>query len=102
MTGRENDNEQITRLWKAYREGTNDRIPVTIAFDEQFLLPYWGCSFRQYYQDVKTQIDIQLKSQKWIRENILTDQCLCMLQEVEMGIADGCWIVGPPRWMDEN
>ena len=54
----EKHNAETDKLWKDYRKGENSRVPVTIAFDEQFLLPFWGYSFRHYYQDVKTQIDI--------------------------------------------
>jgi len=86
-------NEEVAKLRDDYNKGCNAGVPITIAFDEQFLLPFWDCTFRQYYEDVKTQIDIQLKSQKWIRENILQDS--------EMGLPD-TWYVTPPSWMAEN
>lgn len=86
-------NECVSALWEDYERGNNRRVPITIAFDEQFLLPFWGCTFRQYYQDVRTQVDIQLKSQQWIRENVL--------QDAEMGLPNA-WTVVPPSWMAEN
>ena len=86
-------NEAVARLWRDYAQGSNRRVPVTLAFDEQFLLPLFGCTFRHYYQDVVAQIQVQLDSQDWIRTNVRHD--------AEMGPHD-VWRVAPARWMTEN
>jgi len=86
-------NEQVRRLWQDYHQVTNHRVPVTLAFDEQFLLHHWSVSFGRYYGDVPTQLDIQLRSQEWVRTTVL--------QDAEMGLPD-TWTVCPPSWMDEN
>jgi hypothetical protein len=86
-------NQAVARLWNDYHNGRNEWVPITLAFDEQFLLPLWGCTFRRYYEDVETQIDVQLKSQEWIRTRVL--------QDAEMGLPDA-WSVTPAGWMSEN
>ena len=86
-------NQQVRRLWQEYHDGTNGRVPVTLAFDEQFLLHHWGCTFERYYRDVPTQLDLQLRSQEWVRTSVL--------QDAEMGLP-AAWTVCPPSWMDEN
>jgi len=39
-------NEENAKLWEDYRNRTNARVPVTIAFDEQFHLHRLGRTFR--------------------------------------------------------
>ena len=86
-------NEAVARLWRDYAHGSNQRVPVTLAFDEQFLLPLFGCTFRHYYQNVAAQIRVQLDSQHWIRTKVRHD--------AEMGLPD-VWRVSPAGWMTEN
>ena len=86
-------NEENAKLWEDYGNRANARVPVTIAFDEQFHLHRLGRTFRQYYGDVRTQVEIQLDGQKWVRENVL--------QDAEMGIPQE-WNISPPCWMGEN
>ncbi|MBU4291773.1 MAG: hypothetical protein KKG09_03705 [Verrucomicrobia bacterium] len=86
-------NKQVARLWNDYRLGRNERVPVVLAFDEQFILPRWDCSFARYYSDVQSQIEIQLQSQDWIIRNIVHDK----LMEPPV-----TWQVCPPNWMAEN
>ena len=85
--------DEIRKLWEDYHKDCHKRVPIIFDFDEQFLLPLFNCSFKNYYTDVKTQVDIQLKSQKWIKENIIQDR------EKEF---PEVWEVTPPSWMDEN
>jgi len=86
-------NAEVAELWNRYAKGTHARVPVLLTFDEQFLLPRWNCSFRQFYQDVPTQIDIRLETQEWIRTAVRQDQ--------PMGLPDA-WYVTPTNWMAEN
>lgn len=86
-------NEEVKELWDDYHHGCNHRVPILISADEQFRLPLYGCTFKQYYQDVKIHIDAQLKTEKWIRENVLHD--------AEMGLPE-YWTVSPSTWMAEN
>ena len=86
-------NEENAKLWEGYGNRANARVPVTIAFDEQFHLHRLGRTFRQYYGDVRTQVDVQLDGQKWVRENVM--------QDAEIGIPRE-WTISPPCWMGEN
>lgn len=86
-------NKEVRSLLADYANGCHQRVPVGIAFDEQFLLPLWDCTYKRYYLEATTQVDIQLKSMKWIRENIL--------QDAEMGLPD-VWHINPVFWMAEN
>lgn len=42
-------NAEVAALWERYSQGTNDRVPITFAIDEQYRLPLHGCGFREYY-----------------------------------------------------
>lgn len=86
----------------ADNRGRHQRVPIGVAADEQFFLPMWGRTFRQYYEDVATQIHVQLKSQLWMLNNICADERLCFLQKVPEDPNKEGWAVSPPRWMDEN
>lgn len=88
-------------LWNAFREGRHWRVPVTTVLDEQFFLPMWECSFRQFNEDVPTQVRVQLLSQQWAQENVQTDELVVFRQNVPTTSAVA-WTVAPPRWMDEN
>jgi len=86
-------NARVRALLSAYEAGTHERVPLALAFDEQFLLPRFGCSFAEYYGDASRQIEVQLRSQNWVRHRVL--------QDAEMGLPE-TWTVCPPSWMDEN
>jgi len=86
-------NAEVARLWEAYGQGTNERVPVTVAFDEQFLLPLQGRSFRGYYTNSEVQLDVQLRNQEWIRTHVVHD--------APLGLPDEWW-VAPAGWMHEN
>ncbi len=93
VTDLEAHNARTRALLAAYGEGAHERVPIALAFDEQYLLPRFGCSFAEYYTDVSKQIDVQLRSQNWIRHRVL--------QDAEMGPPEA-WYLLPPSWMDEN
>ena len=70
----EEHNRMVEKLWKDLSEGRNERIPVWFSFDEQFKLSFYECTFSEYYQDPKLQMDVQLETERWIREKVLHDQ----------------------------
>jgi hypothetical protein len=89
----ERHNADVAALRQAYARDEHARVPVTVAFDEQYLLARAGVTFANYYGDVKTQLRVQLDSQTWVAENVLHD--------APMGLPES-FVVVPPAWMDEN
>jgi uroporphyrinogen-III decarboxylase len=87
-------NAMVTALWEAYGQGTNERVPVTFAIDEQYRLPRYGCGYREYYQSAELQLEVQLETDKLFRETVLHDR--------EMGPPSGAWAVAPQYWMAER
>ncbi len=62
------------RVEKARRFGEPDRVPVWPAINYRYLLPAIGVPFRDYYNDPETMLRSQLLAQKWLMENVKTDQ----------------------------
>ncbi|MBS1253831.1 MAG: Uroporphyrinogen decarboxylase [Anaerolineales bacterium] len=62
------------RIEKAQRFEEPDRVPVLPAINYRFLLPQIDVSFRDYYNDPETMLRSQILAQKWLMENIKTDQ----------------------------
>ncbi len=86
-------NARVAELWAAYGEETNERVPVTFAIDEQYRLPLYGCSYRDYYHSAELQLEVQLKTEKVFRETVVHDR--------EMGRPER-WTVVPGFWMAER
>ena len=87
-------NASVTALWETYAQGTNERVPVTFAIDEQYRLPLYGCGYREYYQSAELQLNAQLETEKVFRETVVHDR--------EMGLPSGSWMVTPQFWMAER
>jgi uroporphyrinogen decarboxylase len=62
------------RVLKAKQFKTPDRVPVIPALAHRFLVPQVGVRFRDYYNDPETMLRTQILAQKWLMENIRTDQ----------------------------
>lgn len=90
----EEHNAAVKQLWDDYGRNRHARVPIRFAFDEQFRLPLYGCTFRQYYTDPLLQVRVQLETEKQIRERLVQDSW--------MGVPEGAWTVAPVQWMDEK
>lgn len=86
-------NATVAALWEAYAAGTNERVPLTFAIDEQYRLPRYGCGYRRYYQSAALQLNAQLQTEKIFRQTIVHDR--------EMGLPE-VWTVTPQFWMAER
>ena len=62
------------RVSKAKQFKTPDRVPVIPALAHRFLVPQVGVRFREYYNDPETMLRTQILAQKWLMENVRTDQ----------------------------
>ncbi len=62
------------RVSKAKQFKTPDRVPVIPALSHRFLIPQVGIRFKEYYNDPETMLRTQILAQKWLMENIRTDQ----------------------------
>lgn len=62
------------RVSKAKQFKTPDRVPVIPALAHRFLVPQVGGQFREYYNDPETMLRTQILAEKWLMENIRTDQ----------------------------
>ena len=87
-------NAMVASLWEAYAARTNDRVPFTFMIDEQYRLPRYGCSYRDYYHSGALQLEAQLATEKLWRETVAHDR--------EMGPPSAAWTVSPQYWMAER
>ena len=62
------------RVAQAKRFEVPDRVPVWPAINYRYLLPAIGVPYRDYFQDPETMLRSQILGQKWLMENIRTDQ----------------------------
>jgi len=62
------------RVVKTKRFATADRVPVWPAINYRFLLPKIGVHFDDYFNDPEVMLRSQILGQKWLMENIKTDQ----------------------------
>ena len=62
------------RVVKTKRFATADRVPVWPAINYRFLLPKIGVRFDDYFNDPEVMLRSQILGQKWLMENIKTDQ----------------------------
>jgi len=62
------------RVAKARRFEEPDRVPVIPALAHRFLVPQVGVRFRDYFGDPETMLRTQIRAQKWLMENVRTDQ----------------------------
>src|SRR5512141_1977648 len=84
----------VAELWQHHEEGTNDRVPIHFAIDEQWRLPRYGCNFRDYYHDPELQLNVQLQTEKLFRETFVHDR--------EIGTPSKAWTVAPVSWTAER
>jgi len=81
-------NEEVERVWQAYRDGRPYRVPVTVGGSVTNLLcnpaiNETGYTFRDFFENPQAQIEVQLAYRKWCRFNLIADQ--------PMGPPEGGW-----------
>jgi hypothetical protein len=71
-------NEEARAVWAAYRAGWPTRVPVTLWTDARFFLqdpsfnPDQAITFRNYCQDARIMMDIQLRAADWRASHVVT------------------------------
>jgi uroporphyrinogen-III decarboxylase len=83
----------VAQLNADYAAGRNQRVPITMTWDEALWLHLAGRSFREFYTDPRTQLEVTLAGMAWCAENIVHD--------AHLGPPEGAWTVVPRWWMDE-
>jgi uroporphyrinogen decarboxylase len=78
------------RLKKVRNLEAVDRIPVTPAINFRYLIPKVNVSFHDYYSNPESMLYSQILGQKWLMENIATDQCT----------VTGHWVGGWPDFQN--
>jgi uroporphyrinogen-III decarboxylase len=83
-------NEQVKTVWQAYRAGKPIRVPMILGLSSRFYmldatLNKDCISYKRYFEDPQTMLDIQCRFQDFIRHNIIHD--------IEMGIPQDGWTV---------
>lgn len=86
-------NEEVAALWEAYARAENKRVPIVFAADESLWLKLAEESFRRFYTDPRTQLEVSLRGAAWFAANVVGDQ--------NRGSPE-VWSVGPRFWMDES
>jgi len=84
----ESHNEEVKRVWEAYRAGRPTRVPVILGVNPRLMLlnpalNAEGTTFQQYSENADTMARAQLASQHYIRHNLM--------QDAEMGLPKEGW-----------
>ncbi|MCX7799038.1 MAG: hypothetical protein N2109_01700 [Fimbriimonadales bacterium] len=83
--GFEEHNEEVRRVWEAYRRGSPFRVPVVLGINVRFTMfdrpanPR-GTTFRQYFEEPLTMLQRQLEHLEFVRFHVPADH--------EMGLPD--------------
>jgi hypothetical protein len=72
-------NAEVAQLWESYEQGHPTRVPVLFNFSKRFyLLTPWlnaeGYTFQDYFERPEVQWEVQLATQRWIRQQVAQDQ----------------------------
>jgi len=71
-------NEEVTRVWQAYRERCPERVPMIVGLSVRYTIfnndanPQ-GYSFRDFFEDPRVMYEHQLRHQWWVRHHLLQD-----------------------------
>ena len=79
----EKHNEEVKRVWEAYRARRPERVPVVYGINVRFILLNeelnpGGLTFRKYSDDPRVMLEKQLEFHRWVRFNVP--------QDMEMGL----------------
>ena len=93
------------RVRRTKKFESTDRVAVIPAINYRFLLPALGVRFEDYYGDPEVMLRSQILGQKWLLENVRTDQHAITgawvgawtdFQNTTEASALGCEVVFPP------
>lgn len=78
-------NEEVRRVWEAYRSGRPERVPVIFGINPRFMLldprlNEGDVTFERYSNDRRLMLDVQLRTSEYIRFNVP--------QDAEMGLPE--------------
>ncbi len=83
-------NEEVRRVWEAYRVGRPIRVPVIFGVNTRYTM--WlpeanprGITFEQYFTDPQCMLERRIEHLHWIRHHVP--------QDAEMGLPEGGWDV---------
>jgi len=84
-------NEEVGRVWEAFRGGNPIRIPMTLGMNPRMIIldekRGGGVTFEQYYNDPRVMLETQLKFQRYQACEVVYDH--------EMGLPEKGWRVCP-------
>lgn len=83
-------NEEVREVWAAFEKGEPIRVPVIAGLNARFYLldeelNTEGYTFEQYFNDPEVMLDVQLRFQDFVRNNVP--------QDAEMGPPEDGWSV---------
>lgn len=84
---------EVNELWSAFSRRENHRVPVWFASDEQFWLKHSGKTFREFYTNPETHLNVQLEAKSWAANHVFGDT---------IPGAPERWSVATQIWMEEN
>jgi uroporphyrinogen-III decarboxylase len=83
-------NEEVQKIWSAYRSGNPIRVPVMFGTNPRYTM--WmpeanprGITFEQYFSDPQIMLERQIEHQRWVRYQVP--------QDAEMGLPKNGWDV---------
>ncbi len=83
-------NARVKQVWDAYHSGKPTRVPVILGVNPRTILlnsalNTEGITFQQYSEDADTMAHVQMRSQHYIRHNLM--------QDAEMGLPERGWAI---------
>ena len=84
-------NEEVTRVWEAYRAGQPYRVPCSVTGSIRYYLQNpelndTGYTFADFFTDPEAQIKCQLEWQKWQRFHLVCDRELGLPAEWQLAV----------------
>lgn len=98
--GRIEESRKRLEIARQFKEP--DRVPITISVGGSFFCKLFGYNIRDYYTDIDTCIDVQLKGKGWAFENLNDDRSDTGLH-CEFGpIGEGLYFGLPIEYPDDT
>lgn len=106
-------NEEVKRVWESFRAGDPIRMPVILGINPRVWLldPALNTekiSFERYFNDPDVMLDVVLRTQDYIRHNLIADHPMGLPKEgwqvsVDLqNVHEAAWLGAPVRFPAQN
>ena len=107
-------NEMVARLWQEFEQGSPSRVPAVLNVRTRYFvfnkeINQKGYTFKQYYNNPKKMMKLQLEGQKWSRLNVIQDRQMGLPEQWDgifvdfRGVAvEAIWLGCEPFYCADN